>query len=198
MERVHSILERMRPASQAQVLGLIPSGVSSSHFNSVGLHQMTWKRKGKPRWYTSASQKTFVRMACLPNAFTTGDPRILECSWGPILISPGRERLALSMGDQLGQSFSLSMVLQDKWSNQRSAERKGDWQRNVYFTCLIWRSTEIPRTHWMSEPKGYCEVVRKTTRPRQYCGTGRWTYFLIINLPPCFPPSTITGSNEMF
>ena len=65
-------------------------------------------------------------MACLPNASTTGEPRNLECSWGPLLISPGREGLALSMGDQLGQRISLNMVLQDKWSNQRSAEWKCD------------------------------------------------------------------------
>ena len=50
MGRVCSTLERMRPVSQAQALGLKPSCISLSHFNAVGLNQMIWNRKGRPGW----------------------------------------------------------------------------------------------------------------------------------------------------
>ena len=91
----------------------------------------------------STSRKTLIRMVPLPNASATAEPHSLECSWDPLLISPARG--SLSMGGGVKQSINLSMVLQDRWSKQRSAEQKSDWQTKAGVYLLDLKESRDPK-----------------------------------------------------
>lgn len=154
MGRVCSTLERMRPVSQAQALGLKPSCISSSCFNSVGLHQMIWKRKGKSGWcMIEAPLERHSSGWCI-------------CLMPLLLVSPTawsvlgilfwfpQAGVALSMGGGVRQRINLSVVLQDRWSNQRSAEQKSDWQVKAGVYLLDLKEPRDPKDSlnvWIEE-----------------------------------------------
>lgn len=93
----------------------------------------------------STSKDTFIRLTHLPNASATGESHSLECSWDPLLISPGRRSCLMGVGGDRG-SISVWFFGTDGVTRDQ-LEQKSDWQVKVGVYLLDLKEPRDPKDH---------------------------------------------------